>query len=119
MLSNGPCNAAPARAEQLGSSSKVYPQISEARRVAVELVRRRASAPMIDYPWGVLTALGSRIPLASLTQTLAVVEYLNFRHSADAHSMAQSIISARQGNSIHAWIVAFGFAVKAPRQALA
>ncbi|MFT3972199.1 MAG: LysR family transcriptional regulator [Amaricoccus sp.] len=41
------------------------------------------------------TALGSRIPLASLIQTLAVAEYLNFRHAANALGVAQSSVSAR------------------------
>ena len=39
--------------------------------------------------------LGGRIPLASLIQTLAVAEYLNFRHAANALGVAQSSISAR------------------------
>lgn len=58
-------------------------------------MRRRRSAPMNDRPWGVPTALGSRIPLASLIQTLAVAEYLNFRHAANALGVAQSSVSAR------------------------
>jgi len=37
----------------------------------------------------------SRIPLASLIQTLAVAEYLNFRHAANALGVAQSSVSAR------------------------
>lgn len=41
------------------------------------------------------TALGSRIPMASLIQTLAVAEYLNFRHAANALGVAQSSVSAR------------------------
>ena len=41
------------------------------------------------------TLLGSRIPLASLVQTLAVAEYLNFRHAANALGLAQSSVSAR------------------------
>ncbi|WP_274626398.1 LysR family transcriptional regulator [Arvimicrobium flavum] len=41
------------------------------------------------------TALGSRIPLASLIQTLTVAEYLNFRHAANALGVAQSSVSAR------------------------
>lgn len=56
-------------------------------------MRRRA--PTIDRPWGAPTALGSRIPLASLIQTLAVAEYLNFRHAANALGVAQSSVSAR------------------------
>lgn len=50
---------------------------------------------MNDRPWGVPTALGSHIPLASLIQTLAVAEYLNFRHAANALGVAQSSVSAR------------------------
>lgn len=41
------------------------------------------------------TPLGSRIPLVSLIQTLAVAEYLNFRHAANALGVAQSGVSAR------------------------
>ncbi|PRD41699.1 LysR family transcriptional regulator [Phyllobacterium phragmitis] len=41
------------------------------------------------------TPLGSRIPMASLIQTLAVAEYLNFRHAANALGVAQSSVSAR------------------------
>ena len=50
---------------------------------------------MIDHQRGVPTSLGSRIPLASLIQTLAVAEYLNFRHAANALGVAQSSVSAR------------------------
>ncbi|MBX6178928.1 LysR family transcriptional regulator [Pseudomonas aeruginosa] len=50
---------------------------------------------MTDRPWGRPTSLGSRIPLASLIQTLAVAEYLNFRHAANALGVAQSSVSAR------------------------
>ena len=50
---------------------------------------------MIDRQRGVPTSLGSRIPLASLIQTLAVAEYLNFRHAANALGVAQSTVSAR------------------------
>lgn len=39
--------------------------------------------------------LGTRIPLASLVQTLAVAEHLNFRHAANALGVAQSSVSAR------------------------
>jgi len=56
---------------------------------------RRRSTPIIDRQWGVPTALESRIPLASLIQTLAVAEYLNFRHAANALGVAQSSVSAR------------------------
>lgn len=40
-------------------------------------------------------SLGSRIPLASLIQTLAVAEYLNFRHAANALGVSQSSVSTR------------------------
>lgn len=50
---------------------------------------------MNDRPWGQPTALGSRIPMTSLIQTLAVAEYLNFRHAANALGVAQSSVSAR------------------------
>jgi len=50
---------------------------------------------MTDRPWGVPTALGSRIPLASLIQTLAVAEHLNFRHAASALGVSLSSVSAR------------------------
>ena len=50
---------------------------------------------MIDRKWGVPTSLGSRIPLASLIQTLAVAEYLNFRHAANALGVSLSSVSAR------------------------
>ena len=58
-------------------------------------MRRRRSKPMIDRRWGVPTPLGSRIPLASLIQTLAVAEYLNFRHAANALGVSLSSVSAR------------------------
>src|SRR5690606_30698665 len=38
---------------------------------------------------------GQRVPMAALIQTLAVAEYLNFRHAANALGVAQSSISAR------------------------
>ncbi|MER9515396.1 LysR family transcriptional regulator [Mesorhizobium sp. M0460] len=41
------------------------------------------------------SSLGSRIPLTSLIQTLAVAEYLNFRHAANALGVSQSSVSAR------------------------
>jgi DNA-binding transcriptional LysR family regulator len=50
---------------------------------------------MVDRQWGVPTLLGSRIPLASLIQTLAVAEYLNFRHAANALGVSLSSVSAR------------------------
>ncbi len=58
-------------------------------------MRRRHSAPMFERRWGAPTSLGSRIPLASLIQTLAVAEYLNFRHAANALGISQSSVSAR------------------------
>ncbi len=57
--------------------------------------RRKQSTSLTDRQWGVPTALGSRIPLASLIQTIAVAEYLNFRHAANALGVAQSSVSAR------------------------
>jgi len=57
--------------------------------------QRRHSAPMIDRQWGIPTSLGSRIPLASLIQTLAVTEHLNFRHAAKALRVSLSSVSAR------------------------
>ncbi len=56
---------------------------------------RRRPASTTDRQWGMPTSLGSRIPLASLIQTLAVAEYLNFRHAANALGVAQSSVSAR------------------------
>lgn len=50
---------------------------------------------MVDRQWGVPTLLGSRIPLVSLIQTLAVAEYLNFRHAANALGVSQSSVSTR------------------------
>lgn len=56
---------------------------------------RRQSAPMIDHRRGIQTSLGSRIPMISLIQTLAVAEYLSFRHAASALGVAQSSVSVR------------------------
>lgn len=39
--------------------------------------------------------LHGRIPMASLVQALAVAEYLNFRHAANAMGISQSSVSAR------------------------
>lgn len=58
-------------------------------------MRRRRSPLIVDHRLGIPTSLGSRIPLASLIQTLAVAEYLNFRHAANALGVAQSSVSAR------------------------
>ena len=41
------------------------------------------------------TSPGSRIPLASLIQTLAVAEYLSFYRAANALGVSQSSVSAR------------------------
>ena len=53
---------------------------------------RRSRRPVNDAFRASETLLGSRIPLASLIQTLAVAEYLNFRHAANALGVAQSSI---------------------------
>ncbi|HEY4201559.1 MAG TPA: LysR family transcriptional regulator [Devosiaceae bacterium] len=50
---------------------------------------------MIDRQWGAPTLLGSRIPLASLIQTLAVAEHLSFYRAAQALGTSQSSVSAR------------------------
>ena len=54
--------------------------------------RRRQKDAQLDRSSQIL---GGRIPLASLIQTLAVAEYLNFRHAANALGVAQSSVSAR------------------------
>ncbi|WP_369682875.1 LysR substrate-binding domain-containing protein [Rhodopseudomonas palustris] len=41
------------------------------------------------------SSLGSRITLTALVQTLAVAEYLNFRHAANALGVSQSSVSER------------------------
>lgn len=43
----------------------------------------------------VSSPLGSRIPLVSLIQALAVAEHLNFRHAASALGVSQSSVSTR------------------------
>lgn len=58
-------------------------------------MRRRRSTPMNDRQWGMPSALGSRIPLASLIQTLAVAEHLSFYRAANALGVSQSSVSAR------------------------
>ncbi|KGJ03440.1 LysR family transcriptional regulator [Paracoccus halophilus] len=50
---------------------------------------------MIDRQRGVPIALGSRIPLASLIQMLAVAEHLSFYRAANALGVSQSSVSAR------------------------
>ena len=59
------------------------------------MMRRRRSTPTIDLQSRTPTPLGSRIPLASLIQTLAVAEYLNFRHAANALGVSVSSVSTR------------------------
>src|SRR5574344_1933559 len=39
--------------------------------------------------------LSGRVPMMTLVHTLAVAEYLNFRHAANAPGVAQSSVSAR------------------------
>ncbi|MEN1736083.1 helix-turn-helix domain-containing protein [Pseudomonas aeruginosa] len=39
--------------------------------------------------------LSGRVPMMTLVHTLAVAEYLNFRHAANALGVAQSSVSAR------------------------
>lgn len=56
-------------------------------------MRRSAVRHMSEC--GLPTLLGGRIPMASLIQTLAVAEYLNFYHAATALGVAQSSVSAR------------------------
>lgn len=59
--------------------------------------RKVKPAPLEDalLPAWRRSPLGSHIPMASLIQTLAVAEYLNFRHAANALGVAQSSVSAR------------------------
>lgn len=56
---------------------------------------RRRSTSMIERQWGTTIPLGSRIPLASLIQTLAVAEHLSFYRAANALGVSQSSVSAR------------------------
>lgn len=49
-----------------------------------------------EFKRGAVSALlGNRIPMASLVQMLAVAEYLNFRHAANALGASQSSVSER------------------------
>ena len=50
---------------------------------------------MIDRQRGVPIALGSRIPLASLIQMLAVAEHLSFYRAANALGISQSRVSTQ------------------------
>lgn len=43
----------------------------------------------------ICSLLGGRIPMASLVQTIAVAEYLNFRHAANMLGVSQSSVSTR------------------------
>lgn len=54
--------------------------------------RRRFKNTQTRQP---LQLLGGRIPMASLIQTLAVAEHLNFHHAAKALGISQSSVSAR------------------------
>lgn len=56
---------------------------------------RRRPTSIIDRQSGLPTSLGSRIPLASLIQTLAVAEHLSFCRAAQALGTTQSSVSAR------------------------
>ncbi|WP_235191339.1 LysR family transcriptional regulator [Palleronia rufa] len=49
----------------------------------------------LDSRSGMPSRLGSRIPLVSLIHTLAVAEYLNFRHAANALGVSVSTVSTR------------------------
>ncbi len=57
-------------------------------------VRRHVTKNSVDGAEG-RSPLGSRIPLITLIQTLAVAEYLNFRHAANALGISQSSVSER------------------------
>lgn len=67
------------------------------------LAMRRRSTPTAGSQCGLPTSLGSRITMASLIQTLAAAEYLNLRHAAHAHGVAQSSVSAREGAGGRPW----------------
>lgn len=45
--------------------------------------------------WQSPVRFGARIPMMSLIETLAVAEYLNFYHAANARGVSQSSVSAR------------------------
>ncbi len=57
--------------------------------------RRRRLTLTLDSRSGMPSRLGSRIPLVSLIHTLAVAEYLNFRHAANALGVSVSTVSTR------------------------
>ncbi|HLP69311.1 MAG TPA: LysR family transcriptional regulator [Rhizobium sp.] len=50
---------------------------------------------MVDLQRGTPSLLGSRIPLVSLIQMLAVAEHLNSHHAANTLGVSQSSVSAR------------------------
>lgn len=54
--------------------------------------RRLRNTSAVDEPSLLMRGC---VPMASLIQTLAVAEYLNFRHAANALGVAQSSVSAR------------------------
>src|SRR5690606_24042049 len=56
---------------------------------------RRTFTTRTNQPSTMPALLGTRIPMVSLIQTLAVDEYLIFRHAANALAVAQSSVSAR------------------------
>jgi len=58
-------------------------------------MRRRSVSTMQESRPLQHSLLNGRIPLASLVQTLAVAEHLNFRHAANALGASQSSVSAR------------------------
>lgn len=58
-------------------------------------MRRLRHSAMIDRQREMRTPLASRIPMASLIQTLAVAEYLNVCHAANALGVSRSSVSAR------------------------
>lgn len=55
----------------------------------------RRSAGRLSKRGATPAILGTRIPMASLIQALAVAEYLSFRHAATALGISQSSVSAR------------------------
>lgn len=65
----------------------------QARRMST--MRRRSSTGLNVRCQGMATSLGSRIPLASLIQTVAVARHLSFRQAAIALGLSQSSVSER------------------------
>ena len=62
---------------------------------------QRRSHPAARLDHRATPLLGGRIPLASLLQTLAVAEHLNFRPAANALGVSQSSVSARRSLPQH------------------